>query len=308
MYESWELNHVGLMVTKRNDVLKYFQSLGLGVSVGPQPLLPHEDGEGALTYYRTLEGDPITFMYPTGGAHDFRDGEFQIGDCQVEVYPMNPGSGMFISEYLEKKGPGINHICFNTPDIKEDTEILLGKGCDLVFNATVNGETVENYLDTRKFGDVMISLRPPVGEWEKKWKANNLSHPLVNNWKYLGVGIAVQNLKDASKYYTNLGFHEVGPMVKDDLRKACSHGFNIGPLIFELIEPLDKDSIFQESLLARGDGIAELIFLVKDLKLEVDKLVEKGVDILITENKESKKFAYLDTRKEGNIITRLVQS
>ena len=75
MYESWELNHVGLMVTKRNDVLKYFQSLGLGVSVGPQPLLPHEDGEGALTYYRTLEGDPITFMYPTGGAHDFRDGE-----------------------------------------------------------------------------------------------------------------------------------------------------------------------------------------------------------------------------------------
>ena len=33
MYESWELNHVGLMVTKRNDVLKYFQSLGLGVSV-----------------------------------------------------------------------------------------------------------------------------------------------------------------------------------------------------------------------------------------------------------------------------------
>jgi catechol 2,3-dioxygenase-like lactoylglutathione lyase family enzyme len=308
MYESWELNHVGLMVTKRNDVLKYFQSLGLGVSVGPQPLLPHEDGEGALTYYRTLEGDPITFTYPTGGVHDFRDGESQIGDCQVEVYPMKPGSGMFISEYLEKKGPGINHICFNTPDIKEDTEILLGKGCDLVFNATVNGETVENYLDTRKFGDVMISLRPPVGEWEKKWKTNNLSHPLVNKWKFLGVGIAVQNLKGASQYYTKLGFHEVGPKVKDDLLKAHSHSFNIGPLIFELIEPVEDDSIFQESLLARGDGIAELVFLVKDLKLEVDKLVEKGVDILITENKESKKFACLDTRKEGNIITRLVQS
>ena len=118
----------------------------------------------------------------------------------------------------------------------------------------------------------------------------------------------MQNLKDASKYYTNLGFHEGGPMVKDDLLKACSHGFNIGPLIFELIEPLDKDSIFQESLLDRGDGIAELVFLVKDLKFEVDKLVEKSVDILISENKESKKFAYLDTRKEGNIITRLVQS
>ena len=102
MGEDWELNHVGLMVTNRNKVLRYFQSIGVGVSVGPQPLLPHEPGEGSLMFYRTLEGDPVTNTYQTGGAHTFNDGESQIGDCQLECIGMNPGRGMFINEYLEQ--------------------------------------------------------------------------------------------------------------------------------------------------------------------------------------------------------------
>ena len=39
MGEDWELNHVGLMVTNRNKVLRYFQSIGVGVSVGVGVLL-----------------------------------------------------------------------------------------------------------------------------------------------------------------------------------------------------------------------------------------------------------------------------
>ena len=85
--DNWELNHVGLMITNRNATLRHFQSIGVGVSVGPQPLLPHEPGEGSLMYYRTLEGDPVTNTYRTGGAHTFNDGESQIGDCQLECYP-----------------------------------------------------------------------------------------------------------------------------------------------------------------------------------------------------------------------------
>ena len=41
MSEDWTLNHLGMMVTDRNSVLNHFQSLGMGVSVGPQPLQPY---------------------------------------------------------------------------------------------------------------------------------------------------------------------------------------------------------------------------------------------------------------------------
>ena len=41
MSANWILNHLGMMVTNRNATLNHFQSLGVGVSVGPQPLLPY---------------------------------------------------------------------------------------------------------------------------------------------------------------------------------------------------------------------------------------------------------------------------
>ena len=157
MSANWILNHLGMMVTNRNATLNHFQSLGVGVSVGPQPLLPYEEGEGELMFFQSLDGNPITNKYKTGGPHNFRDGNSQIANCQLEIYPMKPGPGMFISEYLEKKGSGINHIAFNTDDIERDTKFFTEKGCQLVFNVSVNGKTIENYLDTRKFGDVMIS-------------------------------------------------------------------------------------------------------------------------------------------------------
>ena len=304
MSKDWILNHLGMMVTNRNAVLNHFQSIGMGVSVGPQPLLPYEQGEGELMYFQTLDGDPVTHKYTTGGAHNFRDGNSQIGDCQLEIYPMKPGPGMFISEYLEKKGPGINHIAFNTPDIERDTQLLIEKGCDLVFNASVNGKTIENYLDTRKFGDVMISLRPNASNWENTWKENNLNHPLVSNWKLLGLGIVVENVEKASDYYLELGF-PLNPILKKyEFPNILSSQVEVGPIVFEFLEPTNKSSIYQNCYDNRGEGPSDLIYLVDDLEVEIEKLTKKGVD-LIDSNKD---YAILETRKEGNILTRLIQS
>ncbi|MFL2693120.1 MAG: hypothetical protein ACJ0G1_05365 [Gammaproteobacteria bacterium] len=160
MMFDWKFNHLGMMVTDRDEILSHYQSIGLGVSVGPQPLLPYIEGEGEITFFRELEGDPVSHKYKTGGAHNFKDGQSQIGNCQLEIYPMKPGPGMFISRYLEKKGDGINHIAFNTNDIERDTQYFIDRGCELVFNVTTNGKTIENYIDTRLHGDLMISLRP----------------------------------------------------------------------------------------------------------------------------------------------------
>ena len=304
MSKDWTLNHLGMMVTDKNAALNQFQALGMGVSVGPQPLQPYEEGVGELMYFQTLEGDPITHQYKTGGPHNFRDGNSQIGDCQLEVYPMKPGPGIFISEYLEKKGSGINHIAFNTPDIERDTKRFLEKGCDLVFNATVNGKTIENYLDTRKHGDVMISLRPPADEWEIAWRQNNRAHPLVKDWKFSGVGIVVENCELAKEYFLNLGF-----TLKKEVHESLDLGVKfcyvtIGSLIFELLEPISNDSVYKEFFNNRGEGIADISFIVKDLALETVGLAGKGATLLVSTDDCS----MFDTRKEGNTIIKLLQT
>lgn len=302
--QDWILNHVGMTVGDRNAVLRHYQALGVGVSVGPQPLLPHEEGEGSLMYYQTLEGDPITNTYRTGGAHNFKDGECQIGDCQLECFPMRPGPGMFLSEYLQKKGAGINHICFNSPTVEEDTQILVGKGCDIMFNATINGRTVENYLDSRDHGDLMISLRPPATDWENAWKANNEAHPLVNDWKFVGVGLAVNDVNDAVGYYASLGFEVVDDLHSNTVLSMQRQSVQVGPLLFEFCQPTDAASNCGEALKARGEGVFDLVFEVENLEPEVHKLAARG----LTSIASGENMAYFDTRAEGNTLLRLIEA
>jgi len=303
--DDWVLNHVGMTVANRNATLRHYQTLGVGVSVGPQPLLPHEEGEGSLMFYRTLEGDPVTNTYRTGGAHNFTDGECQIGDCQLECYPMRPGAGMFLSEYLAQKGPGINHICFNTPSVEEDTQFLVGKGCAVMFNATVNGRTVENYLDSRRHGDLMISLRPPASEWENAWKANNAAHPLVNDWRFLGVGIAVQSVEEAVDYYASLGFDADGDLDVDEQLAVRRQHVRVGPMTFEFCESFAEDSLCADAIRNRGEGVFDLRFQVADLDAEKRRLNERGLNL--HPRGVAGSVACFDTRAEGNMLLRLVQ-
>ena len=42
----------------------------------------------------------------------------------------------------------------------------------------------------------------------------------------------------------------------------------------------EEGSIYSSSLEQRGEGVAELIFEVSDLKKEVDRLVAKGLSLI----------------------------
>ncbi len=301
---GWEFNHLGMMVLDKEKILSHYQTIGVGVSVGPQPLMPYIEGDGEITFFKELEGNPISHKYKTGGAHNFNDGQSQIGNCQLEVYPMHPGPGMFISRYLEKKGDGINHIAFNSKNIEKDTKYFLDLGCELVFNVTINGKTVENYIDTRLHGDLMISLRPPADEWEKSWRRNNESHPLVNKWKFLGLGVCVKDINAASNYYSYLGFEKLSEIEDFKDWKISSQRFFQSGVIFELIEAEQK-SIYSDSLEKRGDGVAEITFSVTDLIREIDLLGKNNVEILHIS--KDNKMASIASGNVGNILIKLIQ-
>ena len=304
MMTDWEFNHLGMMVTDRDEILQYYQSVGIGVSVGPQPLLPYIEGDGEITFYKELHGEPVSHKFKTGGSHNFNDGQSQIGNCQLEVYPMKPGPGMFISRYLEKKGNGINHIAFNTNNIEKDTQHFLDLGCDLVFNVTTNGKTIENYIDTRLHGDLMISLRPPADNWEKSWRKNNESHPLVNKWRFLGLGICVDDINAASKYFLNIGYSQLSNLKRLEEWSVTSQEFSIGKITLDIIEA-EEGTIYSNSITQREEGVAELIFEVDNLHQELELLRNKEIETLVVS--KDKKMASIDSRGKGNLLVRLVE-
>ena len=67
----------------------------------------------------------------------------------------------------------------------------------------------------------------------------------------------------------------------------------------------EKDSIYKNSLARRGDGVADIIFQVSDLKTEMDLLKIKGAKILKVSG--DKKTAYIDSSMKGNLLTRLIE-
>jgi methylmalonyl-CoA/ethylmalonyl-CoA epimerase len=55
----------------------------------------------------------------------------KVGDVEIElIEPTNPDSG--VGKFLEKKGEGIHHICFEVDDVDKDLESLAAKGVELI--------------------------------------------------------------------------------------------------------------------------------------------------------------------------------
>ena len=126
----------------------------------------------------------------------------------------------------------------------------------------------------------------------------------MNKWKFLGLGICVNDLDSASGYYSKLGFKKIEEKKARKEWKITSQEFYVSDIVFELIQA-EKDSIYGNSLAQRGDGVAEMIFKVSDLKTEMDLLKIKGTQILKVS--DDKKMAYIDSCMKGNLLTRLIE-
>jgi len=300
MESNWELNHVGLITWDWYKVLDYYEYLGIGLSVGPQPLLSFD--------YVEVHGKPL----PIQKRHRFDAGSVdrccQIGSLQLELLEPRTSRDSNLP-FLESKGEGISHICYQVPDPKGETSKLLEKGVPLIFSGDPHGFIIENYLDTSKVGNIWLSLRPPAGKWGKAWVARNMSHYMVSNWKFRGVGVGVRDLDKAVEYYQSLGIATFQPEVMDTIVKARTRIAQIGPVAHEFVQPLEGETIYNESLDTRGEGINDIAFTVDDLDKEIGKLTAKGVHVTLSGKLQTgSAFAYFDTRRFGNMMVKLVQA
>ncbi len=308
MESNWELNHIGLVARDWNKPLDHYQSVAAGVSVGPQPVYLDLVGGGPVTFYsygkpRTAGSQPRLYR--------FLDKDCQIGSLQLELTQ---------NDSVEVEG--INHICFNVSDIKGETAKLVEKGCEVILSFEQDDTIIENYLDTREFGGLILSLRCPQRKWEKAWKAHNLAHPLLSDWRFYGVGVAVRDLDKAVAYYQSLGIATLGPEVMLDSSaleggsvpgttvRARTRTAQIGPVAYEFVQPLDGEAVYRESLGSRGEGVSDLAFTVDDLERETAKLDERAVPVVLSGKPQTgSAFAYFDTREAGgNIMIRLLQA
>jgi methylmalonyl-CoA/ethylmalonyl-CoA epimerase len=96
-----------------------------------------DDIDTALTFWRDALGLKLDHI------DDIPEQESMVaflptGESEVElVQPTSEDSG--VARYLQKRGPGMHHICFEVEDIHVSLEQLKGKGVRLINETPMTG-------------------------------------------------------------------------------------------------------------------------------------------------------------------------
>jgi len=314
MKSSWEFSHPGVFVKDFDKTLDYFNDLGISVEASRSRapgVSPAEMTQKILVFGKLRPP-------PDPNARRYLE-LIYIGDLEYEILlaPAERPQGDSLAY-----GEGINHVCFNVPDIDAETDRLAGKGLPIIFDLTRDGVRFEDYLDTREYGNVILSMRPMPGEEAKKRRA---AVEKKVDWKFRGHNIVVKDLDKTVEYYKSMEIVDFEPEVVFDSSaiadieiygksldspiKARTRAAKIGPIEYNVIQPVEGKGIYAESLERRGEGIIDLVFDVDNLEKETARLTDKGVPVIFSGNlAQGGSFACFDTREHGgDILITLVQ-
>jgi methylmalonyl-CoA/ethylmalonyl-CoA epimerase len=136
------------------------------------------------------------------------------------------------------------------------------------------------------------------------------------------MAIVVREIDKAINYYESLG---MGPFVTPapvNFAKIAYHGKSadtsrsrikevigdMGSVRLQLIQPVEGQSIYQEFLDNKGEGVHHYAFLVDDIEKEEVRFISKGVEILSSVRLEGGGgHIILNTAVIGGILIELMQ-
>jgi methylmalonyl-CoA/ethylmalonyl-CoA epimerase len=117
-----------------------------------------EDIQQAVAFWRDGLGMEVSHQQdvPTEQA---RIAFLPVGDSEIElVQPTTDDSGL--RRYLEKRGPGMHHVCLQVDDIEAMLARLKARGIELINEAPRTSADGKKYafIHPRSAGGVMVEL------------------------------------------------------------------------------------------------------------------------------------------------------
>jgi len=131
-----KIHHVGIAVYDLETALKFYRDT-LGLHVHAQAEVADQGVKAAL---------------------------LTIGQSEIELLePLSPESA--VGKFLERKGEGLHHICFQTPNVDAELEALKQKGVELVDQRSRRGIAgMICFLHPKASRGVLVELATPVDQ------------------------------------------------------------------------------------------------------------------------------------------------
>lgn len=117
-----------------------------------------EDIDRSLSFWRDALGMPLGQIRDVPGEKS-RIAFLPVGEAELElVQPVSNDSGL--AKYLQKRGPGMHHICIQVEAIDGMLVQLMSRGVRLINESALSGEAGKKYafVHPESTGGVLVEL------------------------------------------------------------------------------------------------------------------------------------------------------
>jgi methylmalonyl-CoA/ethylmalonyl-CoA epimerase len=143
-------------------------------------------------------------------------------------------------------------------------------------------------------------------------------------WTPSHIGLIVRNLEESVKHYESIGFsfqaqvdrdssqiadYQVYGKTRENPEKWSLRIASVGPYRIELVCPTQGESIFEERLKQKGEGIHHVAFTLDDLKEERTRLTGMGIrELMRFIRADGTGASFFDLKNNGSLIVELIQA
>ena len=115
-----------------------------------------KDLDESMNFYRTVLGlDPSSPVI--GGGGSIKASMIKVGEVHLELLQPLGNEGV-MAKFLEKRGEGIHHVCYEVDDINEEINSLKAKGIEALGEPTPGAEGLSAFLHPKGTHGVLVEL------------------------------------------------------------------------------------------------------------------------------------------------------
>ena len=135
-----KFHHIGIVVRDMDKAMEHFKAMGAG------PFEPVTTPVSEKTFRgKPTEGYGIALKVA------------KLGDIMIELVQPLKGESPSM-DFLNTKGEGINHICFEVDDLEKEAAMMSGKGYEAISSVKFTHGGGNMYFDTGRVGGVFTEL------------------------------------------------------------------------------------------------------------------------------------------------------
>jgi len=130
-----KIDHIGIAVKSLEEAVRFYETLGVSV-----------------TSYEEVASQKVKVAF------------IKLGDSNIELLePTSEDSP--VAKFLDKKGEGIHHLCYEVNDVSESLDIMKKDGMKLINEEPVKGahNKLVAFVHPKSANGVLTELSQPAG-------------------------------------------------------------------------------------------------------------------------------------------------